>query len=116
MNAKISVFVICVEAVICLLICNLHGCTFEILEFSDTILQKENVSHPIFKAILKFKNHPSIIVIKSARSGSGFYFCETRFSYIYKEVQRLKVRKAAQSTDILVKIKREIADNTQLHL
>ena len=28
MNAKISVFVICVEAIIYLLLCNLHDCTF----------------------------------------------------------------------------------------
>ena len=30
MNAKISVFVICVEAIIYLLLYNLHGCTFKI--------------------------------------------------------------------------------------
>ena len=30
MNAKISVFVICVEAIICLLLHNLHDCTFKI--------------------------------------------------------------------------------------
>ena len=29
MNAKISVFVICVEAIIYLLLCNLHDCTFK---------------------------------------------------------------------------------------
>ena len=29
MNAKISVFVICVEVIICLLLHNLHDCTFK---------------------------------------------------------------------------------------
>ena len=28
MNAKVSVFVICVEAIVCLLLYNLHDCTF----------------------------------------------------------------------------------------
>ena len=32
MNAKISVFVICVEAVICLLLHKLHDCTFKTLK------------------------------------------------------------------------------------
>ena len=30
MNAKIPVFVICVEVIICLLLYNLHDCTFNI--------------------------------------------------------------------------------------
>ena len=29
MNAKILVFVVCVEAIIYLLLCNLHNCTFK---------------------------------------------------------------------------------------
>ena len=29
MNAKISVFVACVEAILCLLLYNLHDCTFK---------------------------------------------------------------------------------------
>ena len=31
MNAKISVFVICVEAIIYLLLYNLHDCTFKVV-------------------------------------------------------------------------------------
>ena len=30
MNAKISVFVVCVEVTICLLLYNLHDCTFKL--------------------------------------------------------------------------------------
>ena len=43
-------------------------------EFSETNPQAENIFQLIFKVILKYKNHPSIIAIKNARSGSGFYF------------------------------------------
>ena len=37
MNAKISVFVICVEAIIYLSLCNLHDCTFNRKHHSETM-------------------------------------------------------------------------------
>ena len=70
----------------------------------------ENIPHPIFKAILKYKNHASIIAIKSARSGPGFYFCGVSVNDIFKEIKRLKARKATQITDTPVKILKENAD------
>ena len=33
MAAKISVFLICIDAIICLLLHNLHDCTFNVLGF-----------------------------------------------------------------------------------
>ena len=63
---------------------------------------------------IQASNHPRIIVIKNARIGSGIYFCEIIFNGIYKEVKRLKVSKAAQSTDILVKIKIENDESMRL--
>ena len=42
MNAKTSMFVICVEAIIYLLLCNLHDCTFKTLK-----------QHYIFPASIK---------------------------------------------------------------
>ena len=47
----------------------------KIPKFSDSNSVAKNIHHPIFKAILKHKNHPSIIAIKNARNGPGFYFC-----------------------------------------
>ena len=70
----------------------------------------ENIPHPIFKAILKYKNHASIIAIKSARNGPGFYFCGVSVNDIFKEIKRLKARKATQITDTPVKILKENAD------
>ena len=63
----------------------------------------ENIPHPIFKAMLKYKNHASIIAIKSARNGPGFYFCGVSVNDIFKEIKRLKARKATQITYIPVK-------------
>ena len=34
MNAKIAMFVTCVEAIIYLLLCNLHDCTFNVALFA----------------------------------------------------------------------------------
>ena len=36
MNAKIYVFVICVEATIYLLLCNSHDCTFNLVKFFES--------------------------------------------------------------------------------
>ena len=60
--------------------------------------------------ILKYKDHPSIIAIKNARNGTGFYFCGVSINYTFEEIKRLKARKATQITDILVKILKENAD------
>ena len=71
----------------------------------------ENIPHPNFKAILKYKNHPSTIAIKNARNGPGYYFCGVSVNDIFKEIKRLKARKATEITDIPVKIIKENADN-----
>ena len=48
---------------------------FKFPKGSDSNPLAEFISHPIFKAMLKYKNHPSIIAIKNTRNGSGFSFC-----------------------------------------
>ena len=45
-------------------------------EFSDSNPLTENIPHPIFQAILKYKNHPNIIAIKNAKNGPGFSLVE----------------------------------------
>ena len=88
----------------------------KIPEFSNSDPQAENVSHPIFKAILKYKNHPSIIAIKNARNGPSFYFCRVNVNDVCKEINRLKTRKAIQVTDIPVKILKENADLSSAYI
>ena len=76
----------------------------KIPEFSETNPLAENIYHPIFKAILKYENHSSIIAIQNAKRGPGFYFFEVSANGIFKEIKKLKTRKATQNTDIPVKI------------
>ena len=83
----------------------------KIPELKDINPLAENIPHPVFKAILKYKNHPSIIVIKNARrNGLGFYFSKVSVDDICKELKRLNPRKVAQNTDIPIKILKENAD------
>ena len=82
----------------------------KIPEFSYSDPVAQNIPHPIFKAILKYKNHPSIIDIKRARNGTGFYFFGVSASDAFKEIKRLKAGKATQITDIPAKTLKENAD------
>ena len=83
----------------------------EIPEFKDINPLADNIPHPVFKAILKKKNHRSIIAIKNARrNGLGFYFSEVSVDDICKELRRLNPREAARNTDIPIKILKENAD------
>ena len=47
---------------------------------------------------------------KHARNEPGFYFCGVSVNDVFKEIKRLKARKATQITDILVKILKENDD------
>ena len=47
MNSKISVFVIYVEAIIHLLLYNLHDCTFKLLGDGSFIRERNNLKHQI---------------------------------------------------------------------
>ena len=66
----------------------------KIPEFVDSNPVVENIPYPIFKAILKYKYHSSVIAIKNARNGPGFCFCGVSVNYVFKEIKRLKARKA----------------------
>ena len=41
----------------------------KIPKYQETDLLANNISHPIFKAILKYRNHPSIVGIKNLNKG-----------------------------------------------
>ena len=47
----------------------------KIPKFSGSNPLAENIPHPIFKAILKYKSHPIIIATKNTRDGPSFCFC-----------------------------------------
>ena len=78
--------------------------------FQDADPHTDNISHPIFKAIVKYRNHPSIIAIKDFNKNSSFDFCRVSVEDIVKEIKKLSTRKATQSTDLPVKILKENSD------
>ena len=81
----------------------------KIPEFSDINPLAERISHPTFKAILKYKNHPGILPNKNLNNNFQFYFSEVIVKDICKELKQLNPRKAVQSTNIPVKVLKENA-------
>ena len=67
--------------------------------------------HPTLNAILKYKNHPSMRVIKRfSQRFSSFYFSHVDKNTVLKEIKKLNLNKAVQDSDIPVKILKENAD------
>ena len=82
----------------------------KISRFSNTNPLAERLSDPTLKAILKYKNHPSIVAIRNANDNSHFHFNEVSVEEVYKEIRKLIPRKSAQSTDIPIRVLKENAD------
>ena len=67
--------------------------------------------HSTFNAIFKYKNHPSIHVMKKfSQRFSGFYFSHVEKNIVLKEIKKLNFNKAVQDSDIPVKILNENSD------
>ena len=69
-----------------------------------------NLKGPVFKAILKYKNHPSILGIRDTQKNSIFCFKEVIIEEIEKEISKLNSKKASQNSDIPTRIVKENAD------
>ena len=82
----------------------------KIPEYQETDSLPTNIFHPIFKVILKYKNHPSIVAIKNLDTSSRFDFCRVCVQDVVKEIKKLSTRKATQYTDLPVKILKENSD------
>ena len=68
-------------------------------------------SHHALQAIMKYRNHPSINIIRHfSQRYSSFYFSQVEKNTVLKEIRRLSSKKAVQETDIPVKIWKENAD------
>ena len=67
--------------------------------------------HPTLNAILKYKNHPSMRVIKRfSQRFSSFYFSHVDKNTVLKEIKKLNLNKAVQDSDIPVKNLKESSD------
>ena len=68
----------------------------------------ENINDPLLKAIVRYRNHPSIVAIKKfCNSKSHFSFKNVQKEEILKELNNLNINKATQNNDILTKIIKE---------
>ena len=63
---------------------------------TDSLLQSLS-RHPTLNAILKYKNHPSMLVIKRfSQRFSSFYFSHVDKNTVLKEIKKLNLNKAVQ--------------------
>ena len=64
------------------------------------------------KAILKYRNHPNIIAIQNKCKDKGnFNFIEVDQKQVEKEILKLDVNKASQSSDTPIKLLEEKSDS-----
>ena len=63
--------------------------SLKILEYRETDSHANDVSHPIFKAILKYRNHSNIVAIKDLNKGLRFDFCRVSVQDVVKEIKKL---------------------------
>ena len=82
----------------------------KIPEYENLNSNIENIKDPVFRAILKYKNHPSIIAINEKSKNAKFSFHEVNNEKIAKEIRRLNKNKASQKSDIPIRIIKENAD------
>ena len=76
----------------------------EILKFNSNDSVTKNIKDPVFKTILKYKNHLSILAIQKYSKKKIFHFEEVNIEEVEKEILKFDKTKASQKTDILTRI------------
>ena len=77
-------------------------------EYDSSIDRVENCT---IRAILKYRNHPSILAIRERKKAQKkFCFKEVSIEEIQKEILNLNNKKASQNSDIPTKIIKENSD------
>ena len=79
-------------------------------KFNSNHSVTENIEDSAFKAILKYKNHPSILAIQKYSKNKTFHFKEVNIGEVEKEILKLDKTKASQKTDIPTRIIKENID------
>ena len=83
----------------------------EISKYSKYESFIDNIEDQTLRAILKYKNHPSIIAIQNKfKGGDVFYFRELEKEEIQKEIHKLNNNKASQHSEIPTKIIKSNSD------
>ena len=83
----------------------------EINQYSNFDPVINNVKDPTLRAIVKYKDHPSILAIQNnCKNWIKFAFEEMDSARIEKEIHNLKINKTSRSSDISTKIIKENVD------
>ena len=83
----------------------------EISKYSTYEFFIDNIKDQTLRAILKYKNHPSITATQNKFKGEDvFYFREPENEEIQKKIHKLNNNKASQHSDIGTKIIKSISD------
>ena len=61
----------------------------KIPEFTDIDFSAECIPHPALKAIMKFRNHPSVSAIRNAFNPQSFSFSKVSVDDVLKEIKKL---------------------------
>ena len=81
-----------------------------ISRYSEQDCVAENMTKPALGAILKYKDHPSILAIQSHCEAKTFRFTEVNVEDIKKEILKLNKNKASQVLDVPVKVIKDNGD------
>ena len=85
--------------------------------YAENNLSPNLSRHPTLRAVVKYKNHPSISIIKRfSERFSSFHFSQVDKNTVLKEIMKLSLNKPVQDTDIPVKILKENADYFAEHI
>ena len=83
----------------------------EVSKYSKYESFVDNIEYQILWAILKYKNHPSIIAIQNKfKGGDVFCFRDFEKEEIQKEIHKLNNNNASQHSDIPTKIIKSNSD------
>ena len=82
----------------------------KIPDFHGAVPLADNISHPIFRAILKYANHPSTTLRKDLNNTSRFSSSNVSVADVKKDIRKLDPRKATQNTDIPVRMLKQNSD------
>ena len=85
----------------------------KIPEYTDNSSNSENITDPIIKIILKYRNHPSILTIvevSKKRSASPFSILEVCKEKVLGDILNLGISKTCQDTNVPTRVIKENAD------
>ena len=82
----------------------------EIPKFNSNDSVTVNIKDPVFKAILIYKNHLSILPIQKYSKNKKFHFEDVNIGEVEKEILKLDKTKASRKTDIPIRIIKENID------